>query len=93
VAAEFIGTAFLLIAVIGSGIAAKRLSPTDTGLELLENALATGAALATIIVAVGPVSGAHLNPAVSLVDAAFGGLRPRELAAYLGANSPAAPPA
>jgi glycerol uptake facilitator-like aquaporin len=72
--------------VIGSGIAAKRLSPGDTGLELLENALATGAALAATIVAVGPVSGAHLNPAVSLVDAAFGGLRPRELAGYVGAQ-------
>ena len=84
--AEFIGTALLLIAVVGSGIAAQRLSPSDTGLQLLENALATGAALAAIIVALGSVSGAHLNPVVSLVDAAFGGLRPRELAAYLAAQ-------
>lgn len=84
--AEFIGTALLLIAVVGSGIAAKRLSPTDTGLELLENALATGAALAAIIIAIGPVSGAHLNPVVSMVDAAFGGLRPRELVTYIVAQ-------
>jgi len=84
--AEFVGTALLLIAVVGSGIAAHRLSPGDTGLQLLENALATGAALAAIIVAVGPVSGAHLNPAVSLVDAAFGGLRRLELAAYIVAQ-------
>ncbi len=84
--AEFVGTALLLLAVVGSGIAAKRLSPGDTGLELLENALATGAALAAIIVAVGSVSGAHLNPAVSIVDAAFGGLRHRELAAYVAAQ-------
>lgn len=52
--AELIGTALLLVAVVGSGIAAQRLSPSDTGLELLENALATGAALSAIILAVGP---------------------------------------
>ena len=80
--AEFIGTALLLIAVIGSGIAAQTLSPNDTGLELLENALATGAALVAIILAVGPISGAHLNPIVSAADAIFGGLRPRELVTY-----------
>src|ERR1700674_5682937 len=84
--AEFIGTALLLIAVIGSGIAAQSLSPGDTGLELLENAVATGAALVAIILAVGSISGAHLNPVVSAADAAFGGLRPRELAAYVSAQ-------
>ena len=84
--AEFIGTAFLLIAVIGSGIAAQRLSPSDTGLELLENAIATGAALVAIILAVGSVSGAHLNPVVSCADAAFRGLRLHELAAYVAAQ-------
>jgi glycerol uptake facilitator-like aquaporin len=84
--AEFIGTALLLIAVVGSGIAAQRLSAPQTGLELLENAVATGAALAAIILAVGAVSGAHLNPAVSLVDAAFGGLSWRELPAYVAAQ-------
>jgi glycerol uptake facilitator-like aquaporin len=81
--AEFVGTALLLLAVVGSGIAAQRLSPGDSGLELLENALATGAALAAIIIAVGSVSGAHLNPVVSIVDSAFGGLSRRELAAYV----------
>ncbi|HLY23181.1 MAG TPA: aquaporin [bacterium] len=61
--AEFIGTALLVAAVIGSGIAAARLSPHDAGLQLFENAAATAAALTAIILAVGPVSGAHLNPA------------------------------
>src|SRR3982074_1661586 len=74
------------MAVVGSGIAAARLSPHDTGLELLENALATGAALVAIILAVGPVSGAHLNPGVSAVDAAVGGRRRTELAAYVVAQ-------
>ena len=71
VVAEFIGTALLLIAVIGSGIMAQNLSPGDAGLELLENAAATGAALVAIILAVGSVSGAHLNPVVSCADAFF----------------------
>jgi glycerol uptake facilitator-like aquaporin len=84
--AEFIGTALLLIAVVGSGIAAQRLSPTDVGLELLENAVVTGAALIAIILAVGSVSGAHLNPVVSGVDAFFRGLRVHELAAYVVAQ-------
>jgi arsenate reductase len=80
--AEFIGTALLLIAVVGSGIAAQRLSPHDAGLQLLENAVTTGVALVAIILAVGSVSGAHLNPVVSLTDAVFGGLRWRDVAAY-----------
>jgi len=84
--AEFIGTALLLIAVIGSGIAAKSLSPGDTGLELLENAAATGAALVAIILAVGSVSGAHLNPVVSCADAFFHGLARRELGVYVVAQ-------
>jgi arsenate reductase (thioredoxin) len=84
--AELVGTAFLLIAVVGSGIAAQRLSPGDRGLALLENAVATGAALMAIILALGSVSGAHLNPVVSVVDAALGGLRRRELAVYVVAQ-------
>ncbi|MDQ3575913.1 MAG: aquaporin, partial [Actinomycetota bacterium] len=84
--AEFIGTALLLVAVVGSGIAAERLSPGDAGLQLLENALATGAALAAIIFAVGPVSGAHLNPVITLADRAFGGLGNREAGAYVAAQ-------
>jgi arsenate reductase len=86
VLAEFIGTALLLIAVIGSGIMAQNLSPGDIGLELLENAAATGAALVAIILAVGSVSGAHLNPVVSCADAFFGGLRRVELVAYVVAQ-------
>lgn len=80
--AEFIGTALLLIAVVGSGIAAESLSPNDVGLQLLENSIATGAALVAIILAVGSVSGAHLNPVVTLVDRALGGVSTREAAGY-----------
>jgi glycerol uptake facilitator-like aquaporin len=72
--AEFLGTALLVAVVVGSGIAAQRLSPDDVGLQLLENAIATAAGLAAFIVAFGPVSGAHFNPVVTLVDAAFGGI-------------------
>jgi arsenate reductase len=85
-AAEFAGSAFLAAVVIGSGIAAARLSPGSTGLELLENAAATAAGLFAIILMFGPVSGAHFNPVVSFVDAAFGGLRWRHAAAYLPAQ-------
>lgn len=82
--AELIGTAMLVVAVVGSGIAAQRLSPGDSGLQLFENAAATAAALVAIILAVGPVSGAHLNPVVTLVDRFFGGLSTRETVAYIG---------
>src|SRR5712671_3394573 len=85
-AAEFAGSAFLAATVIGSGIAASRLSPGQTGLELLENAAAAAAGLFAIILMFGPVSGGHFNPVVSFVDAAFGGLRWREAAAYLPAQ-------
>jgi glycerol uptake facilitator-like aquaporin len=81
--AELLGSAFLAAVVIGSGIAAVQLSPGDTGLELLENAAATAAGLFAIILMFGPVSGGHFNPAVSFVDAWFGGLRWRDAAAYL----------
>jgi arsenate reductase len=80
--AEYLGSAFLAAVVVGSGIAAARLSPTDVGLELFENAAATAAGLYTIILMFGPVSGGHFNPVVSLVDASFGGLRWREALAY-----------
>ena len=85
-AAEFLGSAFLAAVVIGSGIAAQRLSPGNIGLELLENAAATAAGLYTIILMFGPVSGAHFNPVVSLVDASFGGLRWRDALAYTAAQ-------
>ena len=80
---EFVGSAFLAAVVIGSGIAAQRLSPGNTGLELLENAAATTAGLFALILMVGPVSGAHFNPVVSFVDAAFGGMTWRNALAYL----------
>jgi len=84
--AEFLGSAFLAATVIGSGIAAQQLSPGDTGLQLFENATATAAGLFTFILIFGPVSGAHFNPVVSLVDAGFGGLRWRHAAAYIPAQ-------
>jgi arsenate reductase len=83
--AEFVGTALLLIAVVGSGIAAERLSP-DIGLQLLVNALVSGAALTAIILAVGSVSGAHLNPVVTLADRVFDGLGNREAGTYVAAQ-------
>ena len=70
--AEAVGTALLIIAVIGSGIMASRLSPTDVGLQLLENAAATAGALIGLILMFGAVSGAHFNPAVTLVERMFG---------------------
>jgi glycerol uptake facilitator-like aquaporin len=85
-AGEFLGSALLTATVIGSGIAAQRLSPSDTGLELLENAAATAAGLYAIILMFGPVSGAHFNPVVSFADAALGGLSWRDAAAYLPAQ-------
>ena len=84
--AEFLGSAFLAALVIGSGIAAQRLTPDDTGLQLLYNSAATAAGLFAIILMFGPVSGGHLNPVVSLVDAAFGGLSRRDAAAYVPAQ-------
>ncbi len=84
--AEFLGSAFLAATVVGSGIAAAQLSPDDVGLQLFENAAATAAGLFTFILMFGPVSGAHFNPVVSLVDASFGGLRWREALAYIPAQ-------
>jgi glycerol uptake facilitator-like aquaporin len=84
--AEFVGTAFLVAVVVGSGIAAQQLSPHDVGLQLFENAAATAAGLVAIILAVGPVSGAHLNPVISLADRIFGGLTTRALGVYVAAQ-------
>jgi glycerol uptake facilitator-like aquaporin len=80
--AELLGSAFLAAVVIGSGIAAHRLSPNDVGLQLFENAAATAAGLFAIILMFGAVSGGHFNPVVSLVDASFGGLSWRDAIAY-----------
>ncbi len=84
--AEFLGSAFLAAIVIGSGIAAQNLSPGDVGLELFENAAATAAGLFAIILMFGSISGAHFNPVVSFVDAAFGGMSWRDAVAYLPAQ-------
>lgn len=83
--AEFLGSTLLAALVIGSGIAAQQLTP-DVGLQLLVNAAATAGGLFAIILMFGPVSGAHFNPVVSLVDAAFGGLGRRDAAAYIPAQ-------
>ena len=85
VAAEFLGTAFLVAAVIGSGIAASRLSPDNVGLQLLENSLATGAALVALILALQPVSAAF-NPVVTLVERAYGLLTTKTAAALIVAQ-------
>ena len=86
VVAELIGTMFLVMAVVGSGIAAQRLSPDSVGLQLLENTLATVAMLVAVILAFGSVSGAHLNPAVTLVNRAAGEIDNRRAALYIGAQ-------
>jgi arsenate reductase len=84
--AEFLGSAGLVTVVIGSGIAANRLSPDDTGLALLENALVTGAGLVALILAFGPVSGGHFNPVVTLADRSLGGVSNRQTGVYLAAQ-------
>ena len=85
-AAEGVGTALLVCAVVGSGIMGERLFPGNAGLALLANTVATGAVLLAVILAFGPVSGAHLNPAVTLADASQRGLPWRDTPAYLAAQ-------
>lgn len=87
IAAEFFGTAFLVAAVVGSGIMAERLSGGNVAMALLANTIATGAALVTLILTFGPISGAHFNPAVSLADAMEGGLSWRDLGGYIVAQT------
>ena len=84
--AEALGTALLVAVVIGSGIAASQLSPGDVGLQLFENAAATAAGLVALILALGPVSGAHFNPVVTIADRVFGGLTTSEAVGYIGAQ-------
>jgi glycerol uptake facilitator-like aquaporin len=88
---ELLGTGLLVAIVVGSGIAAANLSPDDVGLQLLENSVATTLGLAVLIAALGPLSGAHFNPVVTLVDWALGrrdpaGARLGDVAAYVGAQ-------
>jgi arsenate reductase len=85
--AEALGTGFLIVAVIGSGIMASRLSPDDVGLQLLENAAATAGALIALILMLGGVSGAHFNPVVTLVDRLLGTISTRDAVAYAGAQT------
>jgi glycerol uptake facilitator-like aquaporin len=84
---EALGTALLVCTVIGSGIAATQLSPNEVGLQLLENAFATAAVLAALILTIGPVSGAHLNPVVTLVDVALGRRPAGEAPIYIAAQT------
>jgi len=83
---EFVATAFLLIAVVGSGIMAEKLCGGNVGLALLANAIATGGALVALILAFGPQSGAHMNPVVTLAAAATEGLRWHAVPAYIAAQ-------
>ena len=86
VASEAIGTALLLAAVVGSGIMGERLAGGNVAIALLANTIATGAALVALILAFGPISGAHFNPALTLADAVQGGLAWRDVPAYLAAQ-------
>jgi glycerol uptake facilitator-like aquaporin len=83
VAAEFLGTAFLLMAVVGSGIMGERLAAGNVAMALLANTLSTGAALAVLILVLAPISGAHFNPAVTLAMSAAGNLPWPEVPGYL----------
>jgi len=88
-AAEFVGTALLLATVVGSGIMAERLAGGNAALALLANTLATGAGLVALILAFGPISGAHFNPAVTLARAAsntFAGIRPLDVPGFIVAQ-------
>ncbi len=84
--AEFLGTALLLAAVVGSGIMGDRLSGGNVAIALLANTIATGATLVTLILTFGAVSGAHFNPAVTLADASQRGIRWREVPGYIAAQ-------
>jgi glycerol uptake facilitator-like aquaporin len=83
IVAELVGTALLLATVVGSGIMAERLAGGNVALALLCNTLATGAGLVALILTFGPISGAHLNPAVTLADASQGGLPWAEVPGYV----------
>jgi len=85
-ATEALGTAFLLMAVVGSGIMAERLAGGNVALALLANSVATGAALVALILALHPISGAHLNPVVTLADAMQGGIAWLDVPAYMAAQ-------
>jgi arsenate reductase len=81
--AELVGTALLVAIVVGSGIYGQRLSPHDVGLQLLESSIATGAGLVALILALGPVSGGHFNPVVTMADRILGGTSTRDAGLYV----------
>jgi glycerol uptake facilitator-like aquaporin len=83
VVAEAMGTSFLLAAVVGSGIMGERLAGGNVAIALLANSLATGAALTALILAFGPISGAHFNPVVTMVEAVQGRLLPKQAVSYV----------
>jgi glycerol uptake facilitator-like aquaporin len=85
-AAEALGTALLLAVVVGSGIMGERLAGGNVAIALLANTVATGAGLVALILSFGPISGAHFNPAVTLVESLAGALAPRTALAYVGAQ-------
>jgi glycerol uptake facilitator-like aquaporin len=84
--AEALGTAFVLAAVVGSGIMGEQVAGGNIAIALLANTIATGAALVALILTLRPISGAHFNPAVTLADACQGGLAWSEVPAYLAAQ-------
>src|SRR5580692_3424302 len=86
ITAEFVGTAFLLMAVVGSGIMGERLSGGNVAIALLANTIATGAALVALILTFGSISGAHFNPVVTLADASQRGLAWRDVLPYIVAQ-------
>ncbi len=86
-AAEFLGTLMLLIAVVGSGIMAERLAGGNLAIALLANTIATGAALVALIFTFGPISGAHFNPAVTISNALVGGIKWNEAFLYLAVQA------
>lgn len=81
--AEFVGTALLLAAIVGSGIMGERLAGGNNAIALLANSVATGGALVALILTFGPISGAHFNPAITLMDATQGGLPWRAVPGYI----------
>src|ERR1700686_2356931 len=87
IAAEFLGTGFLVAAVVGSGIMGERLSGGNVAIALLANTVATGATLVTLILTFGAVSGAHFNPAVPPADASQGGIRWHAVPGYIAAQA------
>src|SRR5271156_6192281 len=86
IVSEFVGTGFLVAAVVGSGIMGERLAGGNVAIALLANTIATGAALAALILTFGPISGAHLNPAVTLADAIERGISWTVAAFYIAAR-------